>query len=187
MGSVDEKTAPSNFIRTSKYSWWSFLPLFLFEQYKQPNNIYYLLNAIAGYIVVLITPIANVLPIIFVLLMAAIREIIEDAGRHRSDNEQNSTPYTVIRNKAKLTVPSHDIRQGDILVLKDKDYVPVDGMLLQSSSDSGICFISTANLDGEVNLKPKVQVFKQPLTPAELNQVSLTVTTDPPANDMLRF
>ena len=72
--------------------------------------MYYLLNAIAGYIVVLVTPITNVLPIIFVLAMAAIREIIEDVGKHRSDKYMNETPYEVIRNHQSRIVPAKDIR-----------------------------------------------------------------------------
>lgn len=31
---IDEKTAPANFIKTSKYTVWNFLFIFLYEQYK---------------------------------------------------------------------------------------------------------------------------------------------------------
>lgn len=86
---INHKISKKNQITTVKYKWYTFLPMFLFEQYKQINNIYYLLNAIAGYIVVLITPITNVLPIIFVLIMSAFREIVEDIARLKADNQTN--------------------------------------------------------------------------------------------------
>lgn len=149
--------------------------------------MYYLLNAIAGYIVVLVTPITNVLPIIFVLAMAAIREIIEDVGKHRSDKYMNETPYEVIRNHQSRIVPAKDIRQGDILKLSCNQLVPCDSVLLQASNPTGIAFVSTANLDGEINLKPRSQILKQNRTEAELKDLEVLVEADLPNHDMLHF
>ncbi|CAL5976740.1 Phospholipid-translocating_ATPase [Hexamita inflata] len=203
LNEIDVKTARDNFIRTSKYTWYSFIPLFLFEQYKQMNNIYYLLNAIAGYIVIVVTPITNVLPIIFVLFMAAIREIIEDASRHKSDAQQNATQYNIIRNTSPIKVQSRDIREGDIILVKQKQEIPCDCLVLESSLESGVCYVSTANLDGEVNLKPKVQIldknyFKNPQNIDSKNLIvrenlggyknfKAKVSTPPPEDNMQSF
>lgn len=39
------------------------------------------------------------MPILFVLIVAAVREIIEDIGRLQSDKFSNNKLYSVIRNK----------------------------------------------------------------------------------------
>ncbi|CAL5987487.1 Phospholipid-translocating_ATPase [Hexamita inflata] len=184
---VDPKTATKNFIRTSRYTWYSFLPLFLFEQYKQVNNIYYLLNAIAGYIVVIVSPMSNVLPIIFVLVMAAIREIIEDCGRHKSDAQQNATQFKIIRNGVITDVTSKDICEGDLLILKQRQEVPCDCILLSSSLESGLCYVSTANLDGEINLKSKAQILSSKLQEGDILKYNTTVTTPLPEDNMQSF
>jgi len=46
---------------------------------------------------------------------------------------------------------------GDILLLKDEDYVPSDCVLLQASShENGQAFTMTDALDGERNFKSKL-------------------------------
>lgn len=44
---------------------------------------------------------------------------------------------------------------GDILKIKSDDNIPADILLLHSSAETGICYVETANLDGENNLKEK--------------------------------
>ena len=59
---------------------------------------------------------------------------------------------TVIRNSVEVDIRCEDITPGDLVrVSKDCD-VPCDLILLKSSDDRK-CFITTANLDGETNLK----------------------------------
>lgn len=53
--------------------------------------------------------------------------------------------YTIIR--------SVDIAVGDVVVVKDDMSIPADLVVLSSANTSGECFVSTANLDGESNLK----------------------------------
>ena len=43
--------------------------------------------------------------------------------------------------------------------MKCGEEVPADSLLLSSSNDSGIAYVNTAQLDGESNLKPKVQIM----------------------------
>ena len=47
------------------------------------------------------------------------------------------------------------MRVGDILVLKSKDLIAADCVLLHSSDKNGQCFVQTDDLDGECNLKSK--------------------------------
>lgn len=37
--------------------------------------------------------------------------------------------------------------------MQEDQAVPCDILLISSSDDTGVCFVTTANLDGETNLK----------------------------------
>ena len=47
---------------------------------------------------------------------------------------------------------------GDIVAVKNKETFPCDLLVLSTSSLAGKCYVMTANLDGETNLKPKLAV-----------------------------
>ncbi|KAJ3215202.1 Phospholipid-transporting ATPase IA [Clydaea vesicula] len=48
-----------------------------------------------------------------------------------------------------------ELSVGDIVKVKDKEFIPADLILLKTDNCDGICYIETANLDGETNLKQK--------------------------------
>ena len=47
--------------------------------------------------------------------------------------------------------------------------------------------MSTANLDGEINLKPRSQILKQNKTETELQDLEVLIEADQPNHDMLHF
>ena len=55
-------------------------------------------------------------------------------------------------------INSKDVRVGDIIAVKNKDKFPCDLIILATSSLKGKCYVMTANLDGESNLKAKLAV-----------------------------
>lgn len=60
---------------------------------------------------------------------------------------------TVIRNGEQMDIRSQDIILGDLVKAARDCDVPCDLVLLKTSDQDGKCHITTANLDGETNLK----------------------------------
>jgi P-type E1-E2 ATPase len=48
---------------------------------------------------------------------------------------------------------------GDIIKVKEGEYMPADVILLRSSLTTGECFVTTATLDGERALKAKLAMM----------------------------
>jgi P-type E1-E2 ATPase len=69
---------------------------------------------------------------------------------------QNATAVEVVENGKIVHRESADLKVGQVIVCRDGCTFPADIALL-SSSDNGDCFIKTSSLDGEKNLKKRVQ------------------------------
>eukprot|EP00760_Papus_ankaliazontas_P023389 PhM_4_TR2048/c0_g2_i1/m.95529/K14802/DRS2, ATP8A; phospholipid-transporting ATPase len=148
---------PSNFICTSKYTILTFLPLNLFEQFRRVSNFYFLINMIIALIpgVSPINPMTSVLPLLFVLGVAAIKDGYEDYLRHRADTSANSIPAQVVRNGELVMVKSRDVHAGDIMYITQGDEIRADVLILSSSLPEGTAYMDTCNLDGETNIKSR--------------------------------
>ena len=82
----------TNRIKTTKYSWLTFLPKNLFEQFHRFANIYFLSIIILNWV-----PAVNafgkeiaMFPLMFVLLVTAVKDLFEDRRRYQSDQEINN-------------------------------------------------------------------------------------------------
>ena len=99
------------------------------------------------------SPYSNVIPLVFVILVTAIKQAYEDILRHRTDREVNNLPARILRDGHFREQKWKDIRVGDIVQIKSEEPLPCDLLLLHSHSENNEAMITTANLDGETNLK----------------------------------
>ncbi|KFO33320.1 Putative phospholipid-transporting ATPase IB [Fukomys damarensis] len=111
---------------TAKYSVLTFLPRFLYEQIRRAANAFFLFIALLQQIPD-VSPTGRyttLVPLIIILTIAGIKEIVEDF-----------------------------VAVGDIVKVLNGQYLPADMVLFSSSEPQAMCYIETANLDGETNLK----------------------------------
>uniref|UniRef100_A0A8C9UA31 Phospholipid-transporting ATPase n=1 Tax=Serinus canaria TaxID=9135 RepID=A0A8C9UA31_SERCA len=115
---VNENLLPCS---TAKYSVVTFLPRFLYEQIRKAANAFFLFIALLQQIPD-VSPTGRyttLVPLLFILTVAGIKEIIEDYKRHKADSAVNK--------KKTVGKTKHE--------------------------PQAMCYIETANLDGETNLK----------------------------------
>lgn len=153
----------NNSIRTSKYTLWNFFFLNLFEQFKKPANVYFLVLSILQVIPAISISQGQptiLLPLCFVVVVAMIKDFLEDWKRTKSDREENMLPVQTLQGTTFQTIKSQNILSGQyVKVLRDQ-FIPADLLLLWTSTPKKDCFIETKNLDGETNLKPKAVMEK---------------------------
>ncbi|XP_039499042.1 phospholipid-transporting ATPase IF isoform X3 [Drosophila santomea] len=143
-----------NRIKSTKYTLITFLPQNLLEQFRRIANFYFLVMTIISLLIDSpVSPMTSLLPLVFVIAVTAAKQGYEDILRYRTDNVVNSSPVTVIRDGKEAIIKSQDVIPGELIVVERDCDVPCDLVLLRSTDPHGKCFITTANLDGESNLK----------------------------------
>uniref|UniRef100_A0A8D0L8A1 Phospholipid-transporting ATPase n=1 Tax=Sphenodon punctatus TaxID=8508 RepID=A0A8D0L8A1_SPHPU len=120
-----------NRVSTAKYSVVTFLPRFLYEQIRKAANAFFLFIALLQQIPD-VSPTGRyttLVPLLFILTVAGIKEIIEDYV---------SIIYVAV---------------GDFVKVTNGQHLPADMIIISSSEPQAMCYIETSNLDGETNLK----------------------------------
>uniref|UniRef100_A0A4W3HRR3 Phospholipid-transporting ATPase n=1 Tax=Callorhinchus milii TaxID=7868 RepID=A0A4W3HRR3_CALMI len=120
---------------TAKYSVVTFLPRFMYEQIRRAANAFFLFIALLQQIPD-VSPTGRyttLVPLIFILTVAGIKEIIEDY--------------------VSWFISVLNVAVGDIVKVTNGQHLPADMIVISSSEPFGMCYIETSNLDGETNLK----------------------------------
>ncbi|KAH7113852.1 hypothetical protein B0J11DRAFT_445923, partial [Dendryphion nanum] len=179
---MDERTNQpytSNWIRSTRYSAWNFLPRQLVAQFSKLANFYFLCVSILQMIPGLSTTgqYTTIVPLLFFVTLSIAKEGYDDLRRYRLDKTENNHDAKVLRgshsNRAHSisdratsssesvgplhweTIKWQDVNVGDVVKLERDDAAPADLALLYTSGENGVAYVETMALDGETNLKSK--------------------------------
>uniref|UniRef100_A0A8C1RQI6 Phospholipid-transporting ATPase n=1 Tax=Cyprinus carpio TaxID=7962 RepID=A0A8C1RQI6_CYPCA len=137
-----------NHVSTAKYGILTFLPRFLYEQIRRAANAFFLFIALMQQIPD-VSPTGRyttLVPLIFILTVAGIKEIIEDYKRHKADNTVNKKKTTVLRNGAWQTIIWKQVAVGDLVKVTNGQHLPADMVIVSSSEPQAMCYTETSNL-----------------------------------------
>ncbi|KAG7498592.1 phospholipid-transporting ATPase IC [Solea senegalensis] len=147
-----------NAIKTYKYNVLTFIPLNLYEQFKRVANLYFVALLILQIIpdITTLPWYTTLIPLVVVLGITAIKDLVDDLARHRMDKEINNRKCEVLLEGRFQESKWMDMQVGDVVRMKKNDFIPADILLLSSSNPNSLCYVETAELDGETNLKFKM-------------------------------
>ncbi|EJW81910.1 hypothetical protein WUBG_07182 [Wuchereria bancrofti] len=159
IGRADWKT--SNYVSTTKYNIITFIPVFLFYQFKTFGNWFFLMICIVQFFPNLNPYGTNttIVPLVFIILAAAAKEIFEDFGRLVADRRVNRQPVLICKQDENAKnwkwkkIHWAQLKVGQVVKIMKNEFIPADIVLLSSSEPAGVAYIETSNLDGETNLK----------------------------------
>ena len=180
-----------NHVSTAKYNFATFLPKFLFEQFSKYANLFFLFTAILQQIpnVSPTSRYTTIVPLGIVLLVSAAKEIIEDSRRKASDRQLNTSKGRILKGSTFEDSKWIDIAVGDIVRVESEESFPADLVLLASSEPEGLCYIETANLDGETNLKIKQAIPETAnfVSSADMSRLGGKIRSEPPNSSLYTY
>jgi phospholipid-translocating ATPase len=156
---------PKNIITSSRYTLINFLPKSLLEQFRRLANVYFLvigMIAVVAYYTnayeTAVQPAGILGPVIIVVLISVIKDGVEDIKRHRADHAINTRTTQRMDTYGKIEeIEWRDIKVGDVLLITTDEELPADCVVLNCGGIQGpICYVETAAIDGETNLKMKL-------------------------------
>ncbi|XP_078113351.1 phospholipid-transporting ATPase ID isoform X2 [Sander vitreus] len=131
----------------------------------------------------------TIVPLVLVLVITAVKDATDDYFRHKSDQQVNNRQSQVLIRGSMQSEKWMNIRVGNIIKLENNQFVAADILLLCSSESYGLCYIETAELDGETNLKVRqsLTVTSDMGDITKLMDFDGEVICEPPNNKLDRF
>ena len=139
--------------------------MILFSQFRRLVNVYFLVISIlqlSSSTYSPTNPFSTIVPLVFVLLITAAREAIDDYRRQVTDALVNGASVQILKRLHEKEAAAavawtksqcKDVTCGDIIFLKANDVVPADVILLSTSALNGVAYVDSSSLDGEPSLK----------------------------------
>lgn len=105
------------------------------------------------------------------------------------DRATNNRIFPILRDGHMKNIRSEEIEIGDIVLVKDHQEIPCDMVLVSCVNVSGKCHVTTANLDGETNLKVRecLDVTKSLQSPEMLRGLRGVIECEKPNSDLYEF
>ena len=118
-----------------------------------------------------------------------IKQGYEDFKRHLADRKMNEKKIQLVRRGKIVKIESKDLKVGDIVRVERDQMFPADLVLISTSSPDGKCFVMTANLDGETNLKMKYanKTTRNCKSLDLLDNLQAEIECEKPTTDLLSF
>ncbi|KAJ6859850.1 hypothetical protein NC651_036228 [Populus alba x Populus x berolinensis] len=186
----DDESSPThdlycdNRISNRKYTLLNFLPKNLMEQFSRFMNQYFLLIACLQLwsLITPVNPASTWGPLIFIFAVSATKEAWDDYNRYLSDKKANEKQVWIVRKGIKKHIQAQDICVGNLVWLRENDEVPCDLVLIGTSDPQGLCYIETAALDGETDLKTR-GVIECPNPDKDIRRLHANLRLFPPFID----
>ena len=189
----------SNKEENHKYSVIFFIPIVLFNQFKQFGNFFYLLLTISQFFPVLKVGFlfTYIAPLSVVIGFSMLKELYDDIKRRIQDKKINSTLIMTLsssnidkNNVDLIPKKAADLNIGDIIELKKDCRVPADIVVLRTFNDSeeNQAFIRTDQLDGETDWKlRKAPGVSQIKSEADIMNINGYIEYEPPSKLIYNF
>ena len=189
----------SNKEENNKYNLVTFVPIVLFNQFKQFGNFFYLIMSISqffpdlkvGFLFTYISPLA------FVVCVSMAKELYDDINRRIQDKKTNSSTINVLvyspHKKEGVEIIqkcASDLLVGDIIELKKNTRVPADIVVLKTFNEANDnqAFIRTDQLDGETDWKlRKAPAMTQNMENSHFFTSDSYVECEPPSKLIYNF
>ena len=127
-------------------------------------------------------------PLAIVVIASALKDLFEDAQRRSHDKDENERP--ILTANLEKRVFEYDqwqnLKVGQVIKVQRDELVPADLIVLKAYHNE--CYVETANLDGETNLKQKQTVKSlQGLMASQLCSLQGHIVCDAPNDLLYRF
>ena len=191
-------TTWSNKEENHKYSILFFVPVVLFNQFRQFGNFFYLIMTITQFFDALKVGFlfTYLSPLCMVVAFSMLKELYDDIKRRIQDKKTNSTLVTILKknnqgnNAIQTSKKSSDLEIGDIIVLTKDSRVPADLIVLKTFNESkdNQAFIRTDQLDGETDWKlRKAPGLTQEKSDDDLANIDGYIEYEPPSKLIYNF
>ncbi|CAG9312635.1 unnamed protein product [Blepharisma stoltei] len=196
---ITSSVYPSNEIRSSRYNFWTFLPLNLFDQFMRPSNIWFLYVSLLEILVLSdgsVYSYSTIIPLVILLLFTGVKDALCNYQKNDCDKKINNEMFLVWNGISFMQKKAKEIFVGEVVLLQNKEKAPADLVLLCSGSPNFSCYLDTSGIIGEKDLKIKksIREVQNLINIADVNEASAYlkriggfVKVQPPNTDFSSF
>ena len=160
-----------NSVSSARYSYLTFVPKNLFEQFQRSANIWFLVVSVFQLMPFQFNPTdswTTALPLSILVLFTFFKDTYDDYYRRKKDSAVNAQKYSRWNGTEFETVECRNIQVGDLVVVSRSQFVPCDMLFLAGSNEES--YVDNSGIMGERGLKLR--------TPLEYTQSQARETTE---------